>query len=123
VAAASKTPPKEGEFTGLLEGIGPKTNKADLLKRLQDLAKQLGKQQDERVTKLRKIEEKVREKHTAKRHDLRQLMVTSPAQEWQETIEFLDEFVDDSTGETILPMPLIRLRDGARELLKEPDLT
>lgn len=97
-----------------LEGITDKTTKAEMLKRLNDVADRLRGIERERTGKLGEIEERVRAKY--KPGDLPELhsivfMATDP--EMKESILFLEEFED------VLPTALQRLRQGGRLLLND----
>jgi len=99
-------------MSNLLEGITPKTTKADLMDRLRKGARKLAGYEDERVGRMQEIEERVRATHKSP-DDLRQLIVLATNDEWKETLEFLNEFED------CLPSPLARFREGVRVLASE----
>lgn len=101
--------------TNVLEGITEKSTKAQLLDRLRDAAKRLAGQEDARVAKLQEIEERVRAKYTATNTDLRQVLCTATKQEWQEIIDFFENFGD------VLPPVLKRFNDGAKAAVQFDD--
>lgn len=94
----------------VLEGVTEKTTKADLLKRLRQAAKKLAGYEDERVARMQEIEEKVRA--SLKPVTLRTVMISSTPEEWQEAVDFLENF------DGFLPSWLARVREGAREAAK-----
>ncbi len=99
----------------VLEGITPKTTKADLMDRLRKAARRLAGYEDENVARMQAIEEKVR--RSARVYDLRQVVVSSTNEEWKETLEFLNEF------EECLPPSLARFRDGVHVLVQEEGIS
>ena len=95
----------------LLEGVTPKTTKADLLDRLRKAAKKIAGFEDERAAKMQEIEEKVRA--SLKPVSVKTVMVSSTPDEWTEVVDFLENF------EGYLPASLVRLREGAKEASKK----
>ena len=94
----------------LLDGITEKTTKSDLLARLREGARTIAALEDTRVARMQEIEEKVRK--SLKPVDLKTVMISSTKQDWQETVDFLDNF------DGYLPASLARLREGAKEAAK-----
>ena len=95
----------------VLEGVTPKTTKADLLDRLRKAAKKIAGFEDERAAKMQEIEEKVRA--SLKPVSVKTVMVSSTPDEWTEVVDFLENF------EGYLPASLVRLREGAKEASKK----
>ena len=95
----------------VLEGVTPKTTKADLLDRLRKAAKKIAGFEDERAAKMQEIEEKVRA--SLKPVSVKTVMVSSTPDEWTEVVYFLENF------EGYLPASLVRLREGAKEASKK----
>lgn len=92
----------------VLEGINDRTSRADLLKRLREVAKTIVAMEDERIARMQEIEEKVRGQ--ANVVDLRKVIVSATPQEWRESEEFLSNFED------YLPSTLARVLEGAKEV-------
>lgn len=111
-------PPAEAKVTpgGYLEGITERTTKAEMLKKLQEMAAKLQVKDAENVGRLHEIEERIRAKRGPTNYDLRTVLVTGSAEEYEELINFLEDFED------LLPPMLMRVREGASEALKlNPD--
>lgn len=105
----------------LLEGITGKTTKSDLMERLQKAAKELGERREamdnDRETRLREIEERVKKKRSSiKREALRRLYVSDTVEAWKDTKKFLDEF-----GSDLLPDTLVRVLQGADAIVEEAE--
>jgi hypothetical protein len=95
----------------VLEGITPKTTKADLMGRLRDAAKKIAGFEDESAKRMQEIEEKVRA--SLKPVTLITVMCSSTPEEWKEAVDFLENF------EGYLPSSLARIREGAKEASKD----
>lgn len=95
----------------VLEGVTPKTTKADLMKRLRDAAKKIAGYEDENARKMQEIEEKVRA--SLKPITLITVMCSSTPEEWKEAVDFLENF------EGYLPSSLARICEGAKEASKD----
>lgn len=95
----------------VLEGVTPKTTKADLLERLRKAAKIITGYEDENAKKMQEIEEKVRA--SLKPVTLKTVMISSTPEEWGEAVDFLENF------EGYLPSSLARVREGAKEAAKK----
>lgn len=102
-------------MSGVLEGVTPKTTKADLLSRLRKAAKQLAGYEDENAAKMQEIEERVR--GSLKPVTVKTVMCSSTPEEWKEVVDFLDNFED------YLPSSLVRIREGAKEASSSLDVT
>jgi hypothetical protein len=99
-----------------LEGISDKTSKADMLKRLNELADKLRDIAKARTGKLGEIEARVREKYKpGEMPELHNVVFTATDDEMKEAVSFLEEFED------VLPTALARLRQGGRQLLDEDE--
>jgi len=98
-------------MTDLLEGITANSPRSELFARLRDAAGRLLKQQDKQVGELQKIEERVRRKYSNRNVALVQIIATSTEDEWDDALDFLDNFED------MLPVALYRVYDGARTAL------
>lgn len=94
----------------VLEGVTTKTTKADLLSRLRKAAKQIAGYEDENAKRMQEIEEKVRS--SLKPVTLKTVMISSTPEEWQEAVDFLENF------DGYLPSSLARVREGAKEASK-----
>lgn len=94
----------------VLEGVTTKTTKADLLSRLRKAAKQIAGYEDENARRMQEIEEKVRS--SLKPVTLKTVMISSTPEEWQEAVDFLENF------DGYLPSSLARVREGAKEASK-----
>lgn len=94
-----------------MEGVTTKTTKEELMERLRKAAAALRKTDRSQKAVLQEIEDRLRAKGAINTADLRQVIVSATDQEWNESIEFLEEFED------ILPVPLKRLVIGGRVLL------
>lgn len=94
----------------VLEGVTPKTTKADLMKRLRDAAKKIAGYEDQNAAKMQEIEERVRA--SLKPVELRTVMISSTPEEWGEAVDFLENF------DGYLPSSLARVREGAKEASK-----
>lgn len=97
-----------------LEGISDKSTKADMLKRLNEVADRLRGIEKERTGRLGEIEARVRAKYKpGEVPALHNVVFTGTDAEMKEAVVFLEEFED------VLPTALQRLRQGGRELLDQ----
>lgn len=100
----------------ILDGITAKTTKEELMSRLRSAATMLRKGDRAKQTKLAEIEERLRNMNQSSAIELRQVIVSAPDSDWDETIKFLEEFDD------LLPTPLQRILIGGRVLLEHENV-
>lgn len=96
----------------LLGDITEKSTKADMLKKLNELADMVRSHEKKRTGRLGEIEKRVREKYKpGDVPELHNAIVSATVEEWQTMVDFLGEFED------ILPAALARIRQGGTLLL------
>lgn len=81
------------------------------MERLRKAAAALRRQDRTTKARLQEIEDRLRAKGAVQTEDLKQVIVSATEAEWNESIEFLEEF------EELLPVGLKRLVVGGRVLL------
>lgn len=96
--------------TDILAGITDKSSKADMLKKLNELADIIRGTERKKAGRLSEIEARVKAKYRpGDVPDLHNVIIAATVEEWEETVEFLEEW------EELLPTALARV--GGRELL------
>lgn len=100
-----------GKVFDPLEGVDTDTSREVLMERLRRAAAGLRGQDRGNKAKLQEIEDRLRAKGAVKHEQLQQVIVSATNAEWNESIEFLEEFED------LLPVGLQRLVVGGRVLL------
>lgn len=99
-------------MTDLMEGITSKTKKDDLVERLKEAGRRLGRYEKTEKTQMRAIEKRVREANR-RPEELRQIVLLGTRDDWKETLDFLNQWGD------YLPPSLARLREGVSVLAAE----
>jgi|SRR4051794_26887061 len=97
----------EGQIPDFLEGVNERTTKAVLLDKLREAARWRAGAEDDRVKRLQEIEERVRAQFGPSDVELRSVTLKSTPEEFEEMIDFLDNFQD------IMPIAMKRLLAGA----------
>lgn len=94
-----------------MEGVTSKSTKEDLMERLRRAAAALRRADRSQKARLQEIEERLRAKGEVTQEHLKFVIVGATEPEWQDSIEFLEEF------EEMLPIALQRQVLGGRVLL------
>lgn len=99
----------------LLGGLNEKSRRSDLFSKIRELAGMIHQQDDQRLGRLQQIENDVRAKYEGTAQPLAQLHVSNTHEEWDDVIDFLDNFED------MLPHGLTRVLEGARAIRQHDD--
>src|SRR5258707_1170151 len=98
-----------GKVYDPMDGVSTKTTKEDMMDRLRKAAAALRRNDRSQKAALQEVEDRIRAKGAPAQEELRQVIVSATADEWKESIEFLEEFDD------LLPVPLQRLVVGGHD--------
>lgn len=101
----------------LLEGLNERAPRSEMLRIARLLAGKIHAQEDARLGRMQEIEERVKRDYAGRQETLVQIIATSSEAEWNDAIDFLDNWQE------LLPVALYRVYDGARMALgKVPEV-